>query len=540
MWFGSVAVEEAMGGILAHSVRAGENRFRKGLVVDRHCIAGLTAAGIDRVTIARLDENDIHEDAAAEKIASAIVGHGVVVDHAKTGRVNLFAVNDGLLCFDRQVIESINSIDESITFATLPQDTWVLSGRMIATSKIITYAVPALAIAQVVEKITASISVQSVGSHQATLIQTRLPSVKTTVLDKTSSVTRRRLAARNASLLQELRCEHDTAALTARLQSVKNGDWILVAGASAISDRRDVIPEAIVAAGGKVIRYGIPVDPGNLLLLGELHGRTVIGLPGCARSPRLNGLDLLLNRLACDVEITGPWLNSLSVGGLLAEMVDRPQPRVQELAEDNAATNQTPKIAGLILAAGTSKRAGEINKLLYEVDGVPLVRSVAQQACNSRLESVTVVTGHQHKLVEAALQGIDCNAVYCPGFEQGMAHSLSLGISHVKHADAVIVFLGDMPDVSANVITALLQCDDQELRETIRVPVYANRRGNPVMVGRAFFDSLLQHTGDTGARFLMRQYPDRVVEIDVSEPGVLIDYDTPESLARLSNPDLPV
>ncbi|MEM7257582.1 MAG: molybdopterin-binding/glycosyltransferase family 2 protein, partial [Pseudomonadota bacterium] len=511
-------------------------RLRKGLVIDQPAMQRLTWAGIDTVTVARLDDDDIHEDLAAEQIASAICGTGVVADTATTGRVNLFAAHDGLLCFDRQLIEAINSVDESITFATLPQDTWVLSGRMVATSKIITYAVPQPALAQVMAKITRHICVEAVGSHRATLIQTQLPAVKPSVLDKTASVTQRRLAARNASLLQELRCEHDTEALTATLKSVDDGDWILIAGASAISDRRDVIPAAIVAAGGSVSRYGIPVDPGNLLLLGEIHGRTVLGLPGCARSPRLNGLDLLLNRMACGVAITDEWLNSLSVGGLLAEMVDRPQPRVQD-NNAGASADHAANIAALILAAGSSKRAGGINKLLFEVNGVSLVRSVADKVCSSALSPVVAVTGHQHQQVEEALHGVICTVVYCPTYEQGMAHSLSFGISQLTQADAVMVFLGDMPDVSASVIDAMLKCNDGDVREVIRVPVYNGRRGNPVMVGRAFFDSLLQHTGDTGARFLMRQYPERVVEVQVSDAAVLIDYDTPESLAALANPD---
>ena len=377
-----------------------------------------------------------------------------------------------------------------------------------------------------------SLSVRSVKSHRAVLIQTCLPTVKESVLDKTSVVVEQRLAMRSAELLDEQRCDHSIEALNKTLKSLginssTEYDWILIAGASAISDRADVIPAAIEAAGGRVIRYGLPVDPGNLLLLGELNGRVVIGLPGCARSPKLNGLDLLLDRLACDVEISQGWLNSLAVGGLLTEQLDRPQPRI------TTTKKQSVNIAGLVLAAGTSRRAGDINKLLVKVNDVPMVKAVVDAVCESRLREVVVVTGHQHEHIENLLQGSTATTTYCAAHAQGMAFSLSHGISRLQHADAVLVCLADMPGVTAALINLLVEQAVDNLSEVILVPVFQGKRGNPVLVGRAFFDSLLQHTGDTGARFLMKQYPDRVIEVPVEENAVLIDYDTPQALSEL-------
>jgi molybdenum cofactor cytidylyltransferase len=405
----------------------------------------------------------------------------------------------------------------------------VLPGKMVATSKIISYGVPAERLARAIENVTCRLSVEPVRAQRAVLIQTQLPTIKSTVLDKTRSVTERRLGARHVTLSGEQRCVHEVTALTNVLQSVVDTDLILIAGASAISDRADVVPAAIVEAGGTVHRYGIPVDPGNLLLLGELAGCQVIGLPGCARSAKLNGLDLLLNRIACGVEIDNDWLNGLSVGGLLSEMHDRPQPRVsQDL-------HRPAKVAALVLAAGTSKRAGPQNKLLCESNGIPMIKRVVDQVTSSRLTDVHVVTGHEHQRVEQALAGSRCKTHYCASYDLGMAHSLSHGISRLGDVDAVMVILGDMPEVSNAVIDQLLAFDSTQIIDTIRVPVFQGTRGNPVIVGKSFFDTLLQHTGDTGAKFLMRQYPDLVVEVPVEEAGVLVDYDTPEALARLNS-----
>ena len=283
-----------------------------------------------------------------------------------------------------------------------------------------------------------------------------------------------------------------------------------------------------------MLRYGLPVDPGNLLLLGELNGRVVLGLPGCARSPKLNGLDLLLDRLACGVEISPLWLNSLAVGGLLTEALDRPQPRVSSDQHKNL------NIAALVLAAGASRRAGNTNKLLVKDRGVPMVQQVVRSVVNSNVNDVIVVTGHQHEKIESLLTGANVTLAYCAAHAQGMAHSLSHGISRLPpEADAVLVCLADMPGVTAELINTLLDCESEKpLSGILAVPVYDGKRGNPVLVGSAFFDSLLQHTGDSGAKFLMQQYPDRVVEVPVESNAIFIDYDTPQALAKLdSNAD---
>jgi molybdenum cofactor cytidylyltransferase len=119
---------------------------------------------------------------------------------------------------------------------------------------------------------------------------------------------------------------HDTAALAQALQDIA-GEVVLILTASATSDIADVAPEAVRQAGGRVDRFGMPVDPGNLLFLGALGSRPVIGLPGCARSPALNGADWVLSRIVCGLPVTGADIAGMGVGGLLKEIPTRPQPR---------------------------------------------------------------------------------------------------------------------------------------------------------------------------------------------------------------------
>jgi molybdenum cofactor cytidylyltransferase len=161
------------------------------------------------------------------------------------------------------------------------------------------------------------------------VISTLLPGLKPSVIAKTVDVLGRRLEPAGAAVTAEAQVVHETEALARELrrQASADTDLVIVFGASAIADRRDVIPSAIEAAGGSVEHFGMPVDPGNLLLIGSLGGKPVMGAPGCARSPKVNGFDWVLQRLLADVPVTRSDIMALGVGGLLMEIVTRPQPR---------------------------------------------------------------------------------------------------------------------------------------------------------------------------------------------------------------------
>ncbi len=331
---------------------------------------------------------------------------------------------------------------------------------------------------------------------------------------------------------------------------------MLIVGASAIADRRDVVPAALERAGGTVQRFGLAVDPGNLLMLGELDGRDVIGLPGCARSPKDNGVDRVLDRLASDVPPDDAWLRSLAIGGLLGEIVERPSPRrdaddasVQATVASSTGTERGEahgndvrrRVGILVLAAGASRRTGTTNKLLHPVatasgERVAMVRMTVAIALESAVGEVLVVTGHGHADIAAALDGLPVRLVHNAAAASGMASSLVLGVSTLAAAerpvDAVLVCLGDMPLVRPGTLASLVDAWASDDDAHAAIPMHAGRRGNPVLLGRARFDDVLSLTGDTGARALLGDGTG-VLEVDVPDPGVLIDHDTPEALARL-------
>jgi molybdenum cofactor cytidylyltransferase len=530
MKFGPVPVGEAEGGIAVHSIRQAGVVLKKGTVIGRPEIAALKSAGITEIVVARLEPGDVTEDAAAAGIAAAVAGEGVHVDRAFTGRANLFAENAGVLVVEKGAIDRLNLIDEAITFATLPAFKPVVAGEMIATVKIIPFAVAgsqrdaALAVARAAAPLVriAPYRIRKVG-----VVSTTLPGLAGKVIEKTLKVTTERLAPAGAAIVAERRVPHEQGALAKALEDVlrEGAELIIVFGASAIADRRDVIPAAVEAIGGKIEHFGMPVDPGNLLLLADARGRPVLGAPGCARSPKENGFDWVLMRLLAGLAVPREAITGLGVGGLLMEIVTRPQPR------DEPVVAKAHRIAAVVLAAGRSTRMGGPNKLIAEIGGKPLVRIAAEQALASRADPTIVVTGHQRERVEAALEGLTVRLVHNPDFALGLGTSLRAGIAAVPaEADGVVVCLGDMPQVDAALIDRLISAFDPERGALAVMPTIEGRRGNPVLWSRRFFPDLMAIEGDVGARHLIDRYGEAVVEVPVAGKAALVDVDTPEAL----------
>ena len=534
MFFGPLPLSDAEGAILAHSLRLGALVFKKGRRLSAADVAALREASVGEVIAAKLSDADIGEDAAATRIAAAVAGGGVQVAAAFTGRVNLFAEARGLLRLDPARVDAINAIDESVTIATLPDHAAVEPGQMLATVKIIPFAAPVAAVEQA-ERLAANdappLAVLPYRPLSVALIQTRLPGVKDSVLDKTVAVTRERVEALGGTLVQEARCAHDEGALADLIAAMPPADLLLIAGASAITDRRDVLPAAIERAGGVVEHFGMPVDPGNLLLLGRRGGKPVLGLPGCARSPKLNGFDWVLQRIAAGVPPGRAEVMRMGVGGLLAEIPTRPLPRAGVAAE----APRAPRVTALVLAAGRSSRMGPTNKLLAEVNGAPLVARAVDAALASQAANVIVVTGHQGESVARVLSDRPVTFVHNPAFAEGLSSSLRAGLAAVpSESDAVVVCLGDMPRVASAVIDRLIAAYSPLEGRAICVPTTHGKQGNPVLWDRAFFTEMAALTGDAGAKRLIGQHAYRLCEVPVEDAGILYDVDTPDLLARFA------
>jgi molybdenum cofactor cytidylyltransferase len=536
MKFGAVPVAEALGATAVHSIRTGELVLKKGTLIRAEEIAALQAAGVKEIVVSRLEPGDVSEDEAAADIAAALKGDGVRLDRAFTGRCNLFAERAGVLVVDRETVDALNRVDEAVTVATLSAFKPVVEGEMIATVKIIPFAVPGSARDRAVAEAARARPVIRVVPYtikKVGIVSTLLPGLAPKVIEKTLKITEARIAPAGAKIVAEKRVSHEQAALARAIAEVRaaGAELVIVFGASAIADRRDVIPMAIETAGGEIEHFGMPVDPGNLMLVGRIDGQPVVGAPGCARSPKENGFDWILMRLLAGLTVTRADITGMGVGGLLMEIVTRPQPRTGEIGKDG---KHGKRMAAVVLAAGRSTRMGAVNKLIAEIGGKPLVRIAAEQALASRASPVIVVTGHEKEKVEAALAGLPVRFAHNPDYAEGLGASLKAGIAAVpKEADGVIICLGDMPQVDSGLIDKLLAAFDPEKGALVVVPSIDGRRGNPVVWSRRFFPDLMAVQGDVGARHLIASYAEAVVEVPVAGDAALTDVDTPESLSAV-------
>lgn len=326
MRFGPVPLAQAQGAVLAHSVGLNQGRLRKGRVLAPADIAALQEAGVTEVIAAQLEADDVGEDAAARQLAASVLGQGLGLEATKpfTGRVNLIAKGPGVVEMDVAALEAVNAVHPMITIATVPPWQQMGPGGMVATIKIISYGVAGADLDRACAAAgEGAITLRAPQMQAATLIVTEIPGG---VGDKGRVAIAARLEALGVALADVVMVPHRAEALAAAIAQAK-GDVVLILTGSATSDPDDVAPAALRAAGGQVTRFGMPVDPGNLLFLGDLGAQRVIGLPGCARSPALNGADWVLSRVICGVEVTSGDIAAMGVGGLLKEIPTRPQPR---------------------------------------------------------------------------------------------------------------------------------------------------------------------------------------------------------------------
>jgi molybdenum cofactor cytidylyltransferase len=413
---------------------------------------------------------------------------------------------------------------------------------LIATIKIIPFSVPGnvLNVAEALVRQGGSpLTLHPFRRLRVGLVVTELPGLKDSVTEKTIEATEHRVSALSGSLRPAKRTAHEETAIASALEALiaEGADLLLVVGASAVVDRRDVGPAGIVRAGGEILHFGMPVDPGNLICLGRIGNRPALVLPGCARSPKLNGIDFVLARLFAGLKVGPAEMMHMGVGGLLKEIDVRPLPREKAAAQaqNGVAPRSAPTIAAVVLAAGRSRRMAPHNKLLVtDKTGKSMIARVVDNVLSSKARPILVVTGHQAEQVEKALGGRPVRYVHAADYADGLAASLKTGIAAVPpECAAALVCLGDMPLVTGRMIDRLLSAYDPDEGRLIVLPTFHGKQGNPMLWDRRFFPEILQITGDSGARFLLGKHMEVMTEVEMADDAVLRDFDTTESLATL-------
>jgi molybdenum cofactor cytidylyltransferase len=334
MKFGAVPLEQAGGKVLGHSLSTGDGTklLNKGRILSEDDLALLRAHGIASVVVAELAVDDVGENEAARRLGTAVAGDGVKMTAPGVGRANLTAAADGVLHVAVERLHALNSVDEGITLATLRRHSLVRGGQLVGLVKIIPFAVAGAHLAQA-EAIaragdgllclrpltprSVSLLIAGPASAQAALHDDYAPPVRQRIEGLGSLIGQITYIAYEANALEDaLRVEHD-----------HGRDLVIIVSVAATMDRGDVLPVALDALGAEEVQFGIPVDPGNLLVLGYVGTMAVLGAPGCIKSPRSNVIDMLLPRLLTGERLRRADLVQMGHGGLMEDVRERPMPR---------------------------------------------------------------------------------------------------------------------------------------------------------------------------------------------------------------------
>ncbi len=329
MKFGAVELHQAPGKILAHNISdsSGKRRLRKGTVLEDRHITLLSEIGLAQVYVAELEDGDMPEQEAAPRIAKCLAGGRIELQGAATGRTNLVAKEFGIVRVNLPLLEAVNHIP-GVTVATLFQHRVVSPRTIVASVKIIPYGLPMEAV-DAVERICAVedavIEVLPLQPKEVALILTGRPGLRERLERDFKPAISERINTFGSQLGTVDFLDTDSQETIDNLSSLiqdrvsEGSGLIIVAGETAILDERDILPQAIMMAGGEIEALGAPVDPGNLLLLGYLGVIPILGAPGCARSRKENVVDWILPRLLSGQRLSRADIIALGHGGLVLD-----------------------------------------------------------------------------------------------------------------------------------------------------------------------------------------------------------------------------
>ena len=188
-------------------------------------------------------------------------------------------------------------------------------------------------------------------------------------------------------------------------------------------------------------------------------------------------------------------------------------------------------ISAIVLAAGTSSRMGSPKSLLT-VGGRSLLEHVLEAVRGAQVDDIVVVLGHEADRIRSEVSFNGARSVVNPAYSEGMSSSIRAGVRAADaRSDGFLIVLGDQPFVASATLDALIARRNGS-NARILIPTYEGRRGNPVLLDRSLSEEVQSITGDQGCRAIFGRHTQGILEVPVDDPGILVDLDTPEQIAR--------
>ena len=323
----SIPVHQASGMVLCHDITRivpGEGKgpaFRKGHVVEDGDIETLLSLGKEHLYVWDLADGFIHEDDAADRMARAIAGEGIVLSAPCEGRINLLAAHAGLLSIDADILRRLNAIEE-VTIATLHGNVVVTPGQMLAGTRVVPLVVDEAKI-EAVEAVCADygpvVRVRPFRPLRVGVVTTGGEVYHGRIKDAFGPILRRKFEDLSCTVIRQIFVPDDQDMTVRAINRLieEGADMIAVTGGMSV-DPDDLTPSSIRAAGGEVVTYGSPTFPGAMFMLAYLGEIPVVGLPGCVMYHKASIFDLTVPRLVAGQRLTREDIVELGHGGLCA------------------------------------------------------------------------------------------------------------------------------------------------------------------------------------------------------------------------------
>lgn len=290
--------------------------FKKGHILSPEDIPMLLSMGKDHIYVMEIRPGAVHENEAAQRLATAVAGAGIGLDEPSEGKVNMRADASGLLAINRALLTKINSL-KGIAVSTLHDGTVVKEGQLIASAKIVPLSIPDNILNKVESVCRQSIiSVRRLPARKVGLIITGNEVFYGRIEDRFEGVIRKKVTEIGSEVTETVFLPDDRDRIAQAINRLASGnDLVFLTGGMSV-DPDDVTPAAVRKSGARVVVYGTPVLPGAMFLLGYLGQTPVVGIPACGMFSKVTILDVVLPKILIGDKISRRDIASLGHGGL--------------------------------------------------------------------------------------------------------------------------------------------------------------------------------------------------------------------------------
>ena len=530
MRFGEFPVYDALGVELAYPVTCQGKVFPAGHAMTANDLRLFRQDGIQNVVGCLLTSDDIRPDIACDMILKSLVGDHLRYTHPENGYSEIYADKDGLFVVSPERLFRFNAHDENISTACLAPFMPVYKNQLIASLRLSGPAFPADVVNAAVDKITgqgplfkiAPYALCRIGYVQTVMHRGDIPVLEEDALN-------RRFGVYGFGVVHFETCAHQSEHVEKAVRNAidAGAEVVLVQSPAAPISRNDVVPSAFKEAAGDIDRLGWPMDPGLSVVIGHKNDVKLIGF--AEKDFETPAMDRLMRFLATRSLPPAEDFPSFAPGSLSIErliQIFTPDPEKNSIA--GGALDVVVILGIVVLAAGSSRRMIGSNKLLENVQGLPMIERVVQSALLSRAAYVLVVTGYDARFIEQRLANYDVKIVRNPDYSSGVLSSVRLGLSVLPPDVAgAVVLPADMPGFTSAYIDRLIDCFDAKAkRKPVCMPVYDGVRHNPVLWPRDLFKTVKIIPEDAHWMPPLIEHSDYIVEMPVEDDLPLSDINT--------------